>query len=385
MDTNKILDTYLNYKESSISGRYINYQSISPILKKWKSIFNVTELGRSENNLPINLITIGTGKKKILLWSQMHGNESTTTRAVFDLLNLLNDTNNSLSTQVLKECTLYIVPMLNPDGSNAYTRANYRNVDLNRDAQVLTQKESQIFKKLVDFVNPLIAFNLHGQRTIFSVGNTNKSAIVSFLSPASNPKRSITESRKKGMQIIAEMNNSLQQVIPNSVGRYDDGFNLNCTGDTLENRGITTILFEAGHYPNDYERETTRKWIYLSLVTSIYFISKNIIDGSQYERYFDIPENGKCFNDIIIRNYDNFSNKTDIAIQYKEILIGGKLLFKPYIIDIQPKITNFGHLEFNASVVKINLNEKNEYLKINNEIDIIKINDKEFSVFPIKH
>jgi len=196
----------------------------------------------------------------------MHGNESTTTKAIFDLLHFLNDSKNLEAKQILEKCTLYIVPMLNPDGSELYTRVNFNEIDLNRDAQAL-------------------------------------SATVSFLSPASNKERTITESRKKGMQIIAEMNTALQKVIPNGVGRYDDGFNINCTGDTLENRGITTILFEAGHHPEDYAREITRKWMYLSLVTAINYISKNTITGKGYKNYFNIPENGKCFKDIIIRNF----------------------------------------------------------------------------------
>jgi len=315
----------------------------------------------------------------------MHGNESTTTRAVFDLLNFLNDTSNLLAQQILEECTLYIVPMLNPDGSELYTRANFNKIDLNRDAQDLTQVESQIFKKLVDRVEPLVAFNLHGQRTIFSAGEANYSAIASFLSPAGNEEREITESRKKGMRIISEMNNALQQVIPNCVGRYDDGFNINCTGDTLENRGITTILFEAGHHPEDYNREITRKWMYLSLITAIDFIANNAVSAEGYERYFDIPENRKCFKDIIVRNYVFNNKKVDISIQYKEQLNKGRLDWVPYIFDIQDLITNFGHIELDAKSNFIDLKIVNNELEIDKEISVIQINDKEFSVFPIKY
>ncbi len=378
-----ILEQYITYKENSIKGRYINYLDIKPLLKKWSVTFNIKELGVSENNLPIELLTLGTGNKKLLLWSQMHGNESTTTRAIFDLLNFLADPLNKTAQNILNECTLYIVPMLNPDGANLYTRINYNKIDLNRDAQDLLQAESRIFKKLVDEVNPLVAFNLHGQRTIFSAGQTNRSAIVSFLSPSSNPERTVTESRKIGMRIISEMNNALQQHIPNCVGRYDDGFNINCTGDTLENNNITTILFEAGHHPNDYNREITRKWMYLSLVTSLNFIASNALNSSGYNAYFDIPENGKCFKDIIIRNYDYNNNKVDISIQYKEQLQENKVIFIPYIVDIQSSIPEYGHYEANAAEDTITIVTTTEELKIDNKIASIQVNDKEFSVFPI--
>jgi len=384
MTNQLILENHSLYKEQSINGRYLTYRQIEPLIKKWSTVFKVEELGFSENKLPIHLITLGKGSKKLLFWSQMHGNESTTTKAIFDILNFFSDKSNELSCKILHECTLYIVPMLNPDGALLYTRANFNKIDLNRDAQDLSQKESFIFKKLVDSVDPLVAFNLHGQRTIFSAGNTNNSAIISFLSPASNPERTVTESRQKGMRIIAEMNTALQKTIPNNIGRYDDGFNLNCTGDTLENRGITTILFEAGHHPEDYGREITRKLIYVSIITAIDFIANNGTPKEGYNAYFEIPENGKCFNDIILRNYNFKDHKTDIAIQYKEQLVGGELLFIPYVADIQNEISNYGHLEFDCLTNSIDVLTSSKELKINSEIDVFKINDKEFSVFPIK-
>ena len=60
------------------------------------------------------------------------------------------------------------------------------------------------------------------------------------------------------MEVIAVMNDALQNIIPNQVGVYDDAFNLNCVGDTFQSENVPTILFEAGHYANDYAREKTR-------------------------------------------------------------------------------------------------------------------------------
>lgn len=383
MDSKQLLDQYPSYKETKLFGRYINYDHITPLIKKWSTHLDIETIGVSENGLPIDLITIGNGPKKLLLWSQMHGNESTTTRAVFDLLHFLSDTTNVASQNILNHCTLYIVPMLNPDGAALYTRANFNNIDLNRDAQNVSQAESIIFKKLVEKVAPLVAFNLHGQRTIFSAGETNKSAIVSFLSPSSDALRSITESRKRGMRIISEMNKALQQHIPNCVGRYDDGFNINCTGDTLEHKNITTILFEAGHHPEDYDREITRKWMYLSLVTALDFIASNQTTTENHEAYFDIPENGKCFKDIIVRNYEIKGRKVDISIQFKEKLDEGTIKYEPYVSEIQQSITDYGHFEIDSQKNDIKINALMNEIKINNKIESIQINDREFSVFPI--
>ena len=72
------------------------------------------------------------------------------------------------------------------------------------------------------------------------------------------------------------MNNELQKYIPNQVGRFDDSFNINCIGDMFQSLNVPTILFEAGHYQGDYEREETRKYIFVALMSSFQFIYNNL-------------------------------------------------------------------------------------------------------------
>ncbi|WP_109852982.1 M14 family zinc carboxypeptidase [Aquimarina sp. AU58] len=345
MDTHTLQNWFDTYKEVSLFGRYITLDHISPLLDLLSLKTEIEQIGFSENNASIHLIKLGSGSKKLLFWSQMHGNESTTTKAVFDLLNFVTDVSNDLAKTILEECTIYIIPILSPDGAKAYTRLNFNQVDLNRDAQQKTQKESVVFSKLVKRIQPDFAFNLHGQRTIFSAGETEYPATVSFLSPASDLERSITPSRKIAMEIIAKMNMVLQQFIPNQVGRYDDGFNLNCVGDTLASMGIPTILFEAGHYSNDYDREITREYIFYSLITSIECITTTQITGDRYKDYFSIPENRKCFYDIIIRDVMLKGENVDIAVQYSEELVKKSVKFIPKIVKIGDLQKFYGHRE----------------------------------------
>ncbi|WP_299437113.1 M14 family zinc carboxypeptidase [uncultured Aquimarina sp.] len=345
MDIDKLSHWFNIYKEPSLSGRYIHLEHITPLLNSLSKKVEIALLGTSENNAPIHLIKLGNGPKKLLFWSQMHGNESTTTKAVFDFLNMLTDSSNELSERILASCTLYIIPILSPDGAKAYTRLNYNQVDLNRDAQNKTQKESVILSDVIRDIKPDYAFNLHGQRTIFSVGDTNIPATVSFLSPAGDKERTITPCRKVAMEIIAEMNSVLQHHIPNGVGRYDDGFNINCVGDTLSDMGIPTILFEAGHYKEDYDREKTRSYIFYALMTGVKYISDKNVTGDQYEEYFDIPENGKCFFDIIIRDVVVDNKNVDIAVQYTEELSENHIKFIPKIVKIADLRKFYGHRE----------------------------------------
>ena len=380
MEAIQMEQLFSEFKETSLYHRYITNTHITPSLDALGKKLHIETIGVSVLNAPIHAVKIGNGPKKILMWSQMHGNESTTTKAVFDILNTLASGKASVA-PILNACTIYIIPILNPDGAKAYTRVNANNVDLNRDAQDRTQPESQILRHVFDNFSPNYCYNLHGQRTIFSAGNTNKPATVSFLAPAQDANCTVTPTRKIAMEIIAKMNETLQMFIPGQVGVYDDAFNLNCVGDTFMSENVPTMLFEAGHFANDYEREQTRKYIYIALMTSLDYISKNNVDGSLCQPYFDIPENGKCFLDVILRNVrlDTSSEMVDVGILYQEKLIGNEVVFKPKVEKIEKLDTFYGHKEisFNGEVA---LNDQSKPLETGSENDFVVVNNEKISL-----
>ena len=367
------LSQYDSLKATSLKSRVLSNSDIEPLLSLLSDTFDVSTLGHSEIGLPIHGVKIGSGPKRILLWSQMHGNESTTTKALFDLFNYLKleDFNAFLGT-----CTLFIIPILNPDGAKAYTRLNANKVDLNRDAINRSQKESIILRSVFNEFKPHYCFNLHGQRTIFSAGKSNNSSVISFLSPSEDAERTVTITRKKSMSIIHSMNGVLQIYLPNQIGRYDDGFNANCVGDQFQTLGVPTVLFEAGHYPGDYLREETRKYIALSIFTAIECIAYNKVDEDTSSLYFDIPENDTLFNDVIIRNAlldpSNPNNFCDIGIQHKEVLGPNGLLFKPTIDFIGDLSKKHGHMEINANFKAVS-HPDFSVLSENYEIDFLLV------------
>ena len=384
MEVEAIRILFKQYKELQLNNRYITNKHIEPLLRNLQDKLQIDTIGYSVLNNPIYGITIGSGDKSILMWSQMHGNESTTTKAIFDLLNTLLDA-SLVSETILNACTLYIIPILNPDGANAYTRINANEVDLNRDAQNLTQPESKVLRQVFNTFKPHYCYNLHGQRTIFSAGKVNKSATVSFLSPAQDPACTITPNRQVSMEIIAVMNAALQNVIPNQIGVYDDAFNLNCVGDTFQSEHVPTILFEAGHYANDYARDQTREFIYIAYITSLEYIAKNTITGANYKPYFEIPENEKCFYDIIIKDAkvieDDKETIADIAIQYQEKLIDGVVQFLPKVEKIGMLDGYFAHNTIQANKLEV-FNNDGELLKIDSENVFVILNNEKISLLP---
>ena len=311
-------------KESSLFGKWITFKNIEELFKKHQENFQIKQLGFSEQERPIYTLQIGSGKKKILLWSQMHGNESTGTKALFDLFNCFTNSNSSEIESILNECTLLFIPMLNPDGALAYTRVNANNVDLNRDAVDRVAKESKLLRKTLEEFNPQFCFNLHDQRTIFNVEGFKNPATISFLAPSEEITRALTKGRKQTMNVIVAMNTLLQKMISNFVGRYTDEFYPTATGDNFQKLGYNTILIESGHYPNDYDREISREYTFYSIIQGLYHIA-NENEFKEYLTYFDIPNNDKIFFDVIHRYPDS---KDDEFYLYKDEIIEGKFVSK---------------------------------------------------------
>ena len=341
------LQLHQENKEETLFGRYITLQHIEPLILKHQAEI----MGQSVLGKPIYKLQFGTGKIKILMWSQMHGNESTTTKALLDFINFLHS-NTTESKSILDNFTFCMLPMLNPDGAKLYTRENANGIDLNRDAQNLSQPESIVLRKVFDDFHPNYCYNLHDQRTIFAVGDTANPATVSFLAPAFNENRDINEVRIKAINVIVAMNETLQQFIPNQVGRFDDSFNLNCVGDTFQHFNVPTILFEAGHFATDYEREITRKHIFIALLSGVKFLSENDIVLNEMNNYLKIPQNKVAFYDFVYKNvkinYDGNEKIINFAAQFKEVLNNEKVTFEAVIAQIDNLENYFGHVEIDA-------------------------------------
>ncbi len=329
MKLTTLLEAFSKCKESSISGRYISPQFLEKFIKNLPEYFNVKREGLSVENRPIFSVKIGHGKTKILMWSQMHGNESTTTKSLLDFFNFMQSKENkNEAAKLLENCTFCILPMLNPDGSFLWTRHNANDVDLNRDAQNLSEPESKILRAVFDNFAPDYCFNLHGQRTIYGFEESGKPSILSFLAPSASEVRDFPLSRKRSTHLITHIYTSLQSELSGHIGLYDDSFNRNCVGDTFQEAGVPTVLFEAGHFPQDYAREVTRKFIFCALFYAIEAAMGAIVYS--IEKYQAIPKHSKCYCDVHL-----IEKGTSKPFYYIEMKEGEAIKFEPVALEAE--------------------------------------------------
>ena len=370
---------FSRFKAQGLKGRYITNAHIEPLLKQLPKGFSYKTIGRSELDKPIYAVKAGKGPKRVLIWSQMHGNESTSTKALFDLLLSIDKMGFK---DCLEHCQLLVIPILNPDGAACYARSNANGIDLNRDAQSRSQLESRVLRDAFNDFKPDYCFNMHDQRSIYGVGNTEFPAVMSFLAPAQDADCSITVNRKMAMGLIQHIDSILQLFIPNQVSRFNDTFNFNCVGDYFQSLGIPTLLFEAGHYKDDYSREESRKYTLLALLSALDGIKSNLEIVSSTAAYFNIPENTSNFFDVLIRNTrisDDKSKTIDIGICYNEVLVANQIKFNAVVKSIGDLKHFSGHQIIDADNKLLELAE-NQNLELGSAIGEFFIKNKKITL-----
>jgi hypothetical protein len=337
MDFQSIYDNYLEFIEPDIKDRLVKHQTIELLLKKLPSEFTVETKGQSEEERSINLVTWGRGNMKIFLWSQMHGNEATGTMALFDLMNFLQDEAYRATTNVLAEnCTLYLLPMVNPDGAERFIRRNSRQIDINRDFTDTLTAEARLLRSLREEINPDFGFNLHDQDTLWSVQGSRKSATLSYLAPSFDSSLSFNETRTKAMQVIAEIYDRLKTFLPGRIGLFPDDFEPRAFGDNFQLAGTSTILLEAGGYKDDYEKQEVRKYFFLSILKGLSSIVLGSFKEKTIEAYHEIPKNDKQLFHVLIDKVAVNGLTTNIGLNYEEMYDPEeqKLIRKYSVIDI---------------------------------------------------
>ena len=315
-----LFDNYPSFEEKSLVNRRFKHHDIQPLLDSLslKRGITITQLGHSIQGRSISMVSMGDGDINVLLWSQMHGDESTATASMFDMFNYLKEYPG-----LLKNLRVHFIPMLNPDGAEVFKRRNAIGIDLNRDALALQCPESKILKRVRDSLEADFGFNLHDQSKYYNPKMSEKPATISFLAPAFNREKDINESRGNAMRIIAGLNQVIQRYAKGQVARYSDEFEPRAFGDNMQKWGTCTILIESGGYQNDPEKLFIRKLNFVSILSALKMISNQSYQTEKLDQYLDIPVNNRKLFDLKIENltfyYLGNSYEVDVGIQHHEI------------------------------------------------------------------
>lgn len=266
-------------------------------------LFRIEKIADSVEGRSINHVRTGTGPTRVLLWSQMHGDEPTATAALFDLFEYVRrHQHDPIVRQILTRLTLHVVPMLNPDGAERFQRRNAQSIDINRDALRLQTPEGRALKALRDRLNPRVGFNLHNQGWRTSVGNPPRPASISLLSVAFDKARTETVGRRLTKQLCAVIRDAVEPLAPGQIGRYDDAFEVRAFGDNITLWGTPVVLIETGPWPSPDPDPALVRLNFIALVAGLHALASGDVHQADPRRYETLPVNEANLFFALVRN-----------------------------------------------------------------------------------
>jgi len=291
------------YRLDGLDSRRFKYEQywrvLEPVARSER--IRVTPLGKSVQGREIRAVSFGSGDVTVLMWSQMHGDESTATMSLADILHWVADSpeGDALRSLLEDRLTVVLVPMLNPDGAERFRRENSLGVDINRDARRTATPEARILKALRDSIHADFGVNLHDQGTN-SAGEGGALVAIALLAPAADEARSWGPVRERARRVASVIAESLAPDLEGRLARYDDAYAARAFGDNMQTWGTSTVLIESGILPGDPEKQELRRLNVVALLSALHGIATGRSDTASTAAYDALPENRDIDYDLLV-------------------------------------------------------------------------------------
>jgi hypothetical protein len=298
-------DQHPNYQEPALTKRRFSASTWENLIATWSASphFTVTQIGQTTESRPIHEVRFGIGPIPIIAWSQMHGDEATATMALADIFRFLTlDTAEyrAIREKLHQKISIYVIPRLNADGADRWTRETALGIDMNRDAQAQNSIEARLLSSWADSIKPLFAFNLHDQNRLYSVGNSAHQTHIAFLATAGDEAGTWTPSRTRAAQLANRLTRNTQSYLPNKVAKWTDEFSSRAFGDTFQSRGFGLLLLESGGAGWDLEKQSLRRINAAILLDALVSIADESYRHEQTDLYTNLETNERQIFDIKI-------------------------------------------------------------------------------------
>lgn len=311
------------------------WQAIAPALDQG---FKLAEVGRSVLDRPLRTLTWGTGPERVMMWSQMHGDESTATMALADLVSFLaRETASKPDTKLGDKLTICLFPVVNPDGAAVWQRENANGIDLNRDARAGLSPEARALRDQVAAFSPAYGFNLHDQDVRRRAGREGNQVAFAFLAPAADPGGTWTPTRSRARALAAFMAGLALQEHPGAVARWTDEYEPRAFGEHCQTAGAATVLVETGAVRGDPEKQRLVSDLAGLLIATLRAIATGSYEAAPLEHYDALPLNHSVDHDLQLVG-------ATVSFAGREMAADVGLLFDDPVARTGPRVAGLGDL-----------------------------------------
>jgi hypothetical protein len=324
------LEIAATYRLAGLEDRRFTHEHywdvLAPVLNSDR--ISTTMLGESLEGREIRALTLGNGPMSVLLWSQMHGDESAASMALADILSWFASApaSDTLRARLSEALAITMIPMLNPDGAERFRRENAVGIDINRDARRTATPEGRILKAVRDSIGAEFGFNLHDQGTR-TAGEDGEVVAIALLAPAADEERSWGPVRQRAREVAAVIVRMLAPEIGTRMARYDDEFTPRAFGDNMQLWGTSTVLIESGELDGDPQKQELRKLNVVALLGALHAIATDSHMSVSTAAYDDLPMNVSLSNDLLLLGGELIVGglppvRADVAIRFDDSVAG---------------------------------------------------------------
>ncbi len=306
-----------------------------PLQSPWLTVHNV---GRSGQGRPLRTITFGEGPTDLLLWSQMHGDEATATRALADLVGFFAARDDlDLHQRLRQHLRITMLPMLNPDGAEAHQRETADGIDVNRDGARLASPEARALAEVRELLQPAFGFNLHDQDVRRRAGPDGDQVALAFLAPPVDVQDTWAPVRARARQLAATMAAAALDALPGRVARWSEEYEPRAFGECFQHAGTSTVLVETGALPDDPDKERLRTYLSTLFLTTFDRMADGSWEQTDPEVYHDLPLNHSVLHDLHL-------TRGTVVVGDRETPADVALLFDDPVAHEAPRLAELGDL-----------------------------------------
>lgn len=278
-----------------------------------------------QDGLSIPAFRFGNPKgKPVILWARQHGDEPECSAALNTVLWILfNEIGNIVIAEILHNINFIVVPMVNPAGTNRFTRQSLVGVDMNRDAHATVTSGAQLLTHLRQKYQPKFAFNLHDMNPRKDrPSGAPELVTLAFQAAPYNPENSDNLIRLRSKTIIGYIVEQIKPYAPR-LARYASNYMPRGFGDKSMSNGVSCILVESGSLPEEMGGDAeVAKLHALSVLLGLHAIAHEFDEKLEGNTYESLPYDQGVFDfDTALRHGEildfatNQRMKADVGIQ----------------------------------------------------------------------
>lgn len=284
-----------------------DYTQLSELLQRWSVEHTdrvaLSRAGTTYEGRAIWTLKLGKGPLRILVWSRQHGNEPICTAGLLHALSyLLHKPGEKVVRDILNGATILVLPMVNPDGVERFTRRNAMGIDVNRDARRGATPEGAALLLARDEFKPHVHFNLHDMGARKSTSTEGRLVALAFQAGPFDEWEGDNEVRLFAKRLCSRMTEAVGDYAYGHVTKYDARFMPTAFGDAMMGWGVASCLIESGGWFGPETPAFVTRLHYLALLAGLHAAASGSVYSANPALYDSLPlDTGRTYADLLLR------------------------------------------------------------------------------------